>query len=301
LLSIDIGSKFLKIIQGNGDKSIKTKKEVLFKMPEGCVLNGAVVDFEKTAKTLAAVLAEEKISDKKAVVTISTPDVVVKEMALPKAPSKQTEQMIANEMDEFLSGERYAIDYLARTDGEQTKALVFGVDKKLADGYRDMLRAAGLVPVALDLHANAVRKLAMVADVVPNAPGQLSIVTDIGCDLINFHLFVEGELAFTRCAVIGMDVYSKETVGELYGKAAQELKEDINFNTYVSRLGDEIQKMLQFAATGEYKSLRAKIYITGGGARFEGLGTLLGDYLNREVQTLNTKILVNALGAQVRV
>ncbi|MEA5002016.1 MAG: pilus assembly protein PilM, partial [Christensenella sp.] len=184
---------------------------------------------------------------------------------------------------------------------EQTKVLVFGVDRKLADRYQEMLRSAGLTPVAMDIHANAVRKLVAVADVVPNTAGQLNIVTDIGCDLINFHFFVEGALTFTRCTVIGMDAYAKENIGAMYKKSAQELKEDINFNTYVSRLGDEVQKMLQFSATGEYKSLQTKIYLSGGGARFEGLGAMLGEYLSRDVQTLNTKILLNALGAQIRV
>ncbi len=270
-------------------------------MPEGCVQNGVVMDFDKTAKTIAALLVEEKISDKKAVVTLSSPDIVVKEIVLPKATPKNTQQMILSELEELLSDERYAIDYLTRTDAEQTKVLVFGVDKRLADRYKEMLVAAGLTPVAMDIHANAVRKLVAVADVLPNTPGHVDIVTDIGCDLINFHFFVGGELTFTRCTVIGMDAYSKETIGSMYGKSAHELKEDINFNTYVSRLGDEVQKMLQFSATGEYKSLQAKIYITGGGARFDGLGAMLGEYLNRDVQTLNTKILLNALGAQVRV
>ncbi|BDF57933.1 pilus assembly protein PilM [Christensenellaceae bacterium] len=301
MLSIDIGSKFLKIIQGNGDRSIKTKKEVLSEMPENCVHNGVVTDFEQVAKTIQNVLAEERITDKKAVVTMSSPDIVVRELTLPKTTPKNTRQMVESELEDFLAGERYAIDYLTRADAEHTRVLVFGIDQKLADGYKAMLVSAGLTPVALDVHANAVRKLACVAEVVPNTDHEVSIVTDIGFDLINFHFFIGGELTFTRCAVIGMDAYAKENIGQMYGRSAEELKDDVNFNTYVASLGDEIQKMLQFAATGEYKSLETRIYLAGGGARFEGLAELLGEYLSRGVTALNTKILLNALGAQIRV
>lgn len=301
MLSIDIGSRFLKIVQGNGDKSLRTKKEILTEMPEGCVLYGIVTDFERVAKIIRTALAEEKITEKKAVVTLSSPDIIVKELALPKLKQKETERILANELDEYLSEERYAIDYFTYQNGEDTKALVFGVDKHVVDQYKGMLANAGLTPVALDIHANAVRKLVGAADVIPHSETEVCIITDIGADLFNFHFFVGGELTYTRCMNIDLDIYAKANIAGMRGKKAAELQDDVNYNTYVSLIGDAVQQMLQFKAAGEYKSLGVRIYLTGGGARFDGIAAALGEYLNREIDVLNTKILINALGAQIRV
>lgn len=296
-----MGSKFLKIIQGNGDKSVKTKKEVIAELPEGCIAYGIATDFELAGKVLRTALLEQGITDKKAVVTVSSPDMIVKELALPKITDKNMDRIVAAEMDVYLSDDRYAIDYIARNAGDGIKALVFGIDRNIMENYRAMLAAAGLTPMAMDIHANAVRKLVAVTGCIPSLPSDVCILTDIGADLMNFHFFVEGELVYTRCVSVGMDVYAKANIDQMRGKTAQELQEDINFNTYISLLGDEIQKMLQFKATGEFKSLGAKIFLSGGGAKFEGIGGLLGDYLNVETSVLDTKILLNALGAQIRV
>lgn len=300
LLSIDVGSKFLKIVQGNGGKSVRTKKEVLAEMPENCVKNGFVTDFERTAATIRAALAKEKITDKKAVVTVSSPDIIVKELVIPQTNIKNTEQIVANELDEYLSGERYAIDYLTYSHTENTRVMALGIEKKVVDRYRAMLVDAGLTPVAFDIHANAVRKLVAVTDLIPHST-DMSIILDVGFDLLNFHFFVNGELTYTRCVCMDMDAYAKSNIGQMCGKTARELSDDVNFNTYVSFIGDEVMKMLQFKAIGEYKALGVKIYLSGGGARYDGICSMLAEYLNKEVEVLNTKILLNALGAQIRI
>lgn len=301
MLSIDIGSKYLKIIQGNGGRTLTTRKEVLAEMPEGCVSYGLVKDYERVAKILRTVLIEEHITDKKAAVTLSAPEVIVKEMTLPLLSPKDTERVVANELEDYLSEERYAIDYFTFPCGEGAKALIFGIDRNVVDYYGEMLRVAGLTPVALDVHANAVRKLVKSAGLIPHSDAEVGIIADIGFDLINFHFFVGGELIYTRCMNMGMDIYAKANLTQMCGKKAAELLEDVNFSTYVSLIGDAVQQMLQFNATGEYKALGVKIYLAGGGARFDGISTALSEYLSREVAVLNTKILINALGAQIRV
>lgn len=270
-------------------------------MPEGCVSLGVVTDFARTAQTIRTVLAEEKITDKKAVVTLSSPDIIVKELSLPQTSAKDVERIVANELEEYLSEERYAIDYFTYPGGERLKALVIGIDKHIVDGYKEMLKNAGLTPVAMDIHANAVRKLVSTADVIDHSDTEVNIITDIGFDLLNFHFFVGGQLTYTRSMAIDLDVYAKASIAGLCGKKAEELKDDVNFSTYVSLIGDAVQQMLQFKATGEHKALGVKISLAGGGARFDGIDAALKEYLNREVNVLNTKILINALGAQIRV
>ncbi|MEG1990791.1 MAG: hypothetical protein RR351_01770, partial [Christensenella sp.] len=81
---------------------------------------------------------------------------------------------------------------------ENTRVMALGIEKKVVDRYRAMLVDAGLTPVAFDIHANAVRKLVAVSDLIPHST-DMSIILDVGFDLLNFHFCERRAHVYTVC------------------------------------------------------------------------------------------------------
>lgn len=305
MLSIDIGSKCIKLLYASiSGKQVVVSNNILLQTPPEAVVSGIVCDFDVIADIIGQEVSKQKWKGSKTSIVITSPDIIVREIKLPKTSSKNIKSIVSNEMKSFLGDEKYAIEFfLQNQDKAAIKAHAFAMPLQLIEDYKKMIAKAQLFPAALDISANCVRKINMGLKYEQDSE-VIVINVDLGYNLINFNLFYKNYLLYTRCIKIEINNESKPV--------SIECENEINANnTYLTYIGDEIQKILQFLASSEYRDKSTIISICGGGANIANIDAWLGDYLNSEVVLAdnikrsgikggNLKEFINALGAQIR-
>ncbi len=304
MLSIDIGSRYIKLLYANiSGKQIVVSDNVLLQTPPEAVLSGIVCNFDIISEIIGQEVTKQKWKGAKTTIVITSPDIIVREIKLPKTSSKNIKNIVSNEMSSFFNGEKYAIEYfLQNQDKSVLKAHAFAMSLPLIEDYKKMLAKAQLFPSTLDISSNCIRKINMGLKYEQGSE-DIIVNVDIGYNLINFNLFYKNYLLYTRCIKMEITNEAKPSA-----EPGNELKAE---NTYLTYIGDEIQKILQFLASSEYRDKNTIISVCGGGANIEGIDSWLKQYLNSEVVLAdnikhngikggNMKEFINALGAQIR-
>jgi type IV pilus assembly protein PilM len=314
LLTIDVGSRNIKIVQGSvSTKNIWMKKQVLLDTPEDTVTNGLLVKPDEVAVLIKNALEENKIRDKKAVAVITSSDILIREIKLPKTNKKNIDMIVANEMESFLGGDEYEVDYFMQNQEEGAlRSYAFALPSRVVETYKNMLLAAGLVPVALDIATNSVRKLVTWGNLlIAEEDKRLDILVDIGYHFINFNMFEKKNLLYSRCVKLTLSDAVKRYVDTLRDANKEKLQADTDFMVYVGAIGDEIQKIIQFLISSDYRMEDLKVFLCGGGANYDGITEMLGEYMNMDIFRIESrrspnfkdeslKEFLNALGAQIR-
>jgi len=289
------------------------KQQILLDTPENAVVNGLVVNPEAVAAVLKTALEQNKIRDKKAAAVITSSDIVIREIKLPKTNKKNADLIVANEMESFLGEEDYAVEYFMQDQEDgAVRSYAFALPVPVVDVYRKMLTGAGLIPVALDIATNSVRKLVAWGNLlVAEEDKRLDILADMGYHFLNFNIFEKKNLLYSRCVKIGADDENKKYVDTLRSLPKAELERDVDFTSYLTSIGDEIQKVIQFLISSDFRMDDLKIFLCGGGANYDGVTELLGEYMNMDIYRIESrrspnfkdeslKEFLNALGAQIR-
>jgi type IV pilus assembly protein PilM len=315
LLTIDVGSRNIKIINGGvAPKNISVRNQILLDTPENAVANGFVVDFERIVDVIHGALEENNIREKKASCVITSPDVIIREIKLPKTNSKNLDIIVSNEMESFLADDNYSVQYFLQNQEDGViKAYTFAAPTRVVEAYKKMLLTAGLIPVALDIGANSIRKLVSWGNLLKQQKEEqrMDIVADIGYSFINFNIFERKTLVYSRCVRLEIDEEIKKHVDTLRESSRTELELDVDFTSYLSKVGDEIQKVMQFLISSDFREREAKLFLCGGAANFSGVADLLREYLNKDAYLIESrrspnfkseslKEFICALGAQIR-
>lgn len=312
LLSIDIGSKQIKLVYANiSSRQVNVSNCYMLDTPADCMQDGIVTDFDVIAEMIGQEVSKNKWRGSKTSVVITSPDIVVREIKLPKASAKNIRTIVTNEMSSYLGNEEYAVEFFLQNQDKNTlKAHAFAMPSQVIENYKRMISQAYLSPIALDIGANCIRKLNMGMKSA-HTDDEIIVCVDIGYNFINFNIFSKTYLLYTRC--IKIELESKYKIPMKKPEMTEEPGEntaDLD-NIYLSYIGDEIQKILQFLASSEYKDKKITVCLYGGGANYFEIDKWIAEYLNIEVMIMddqkhpgikgaNLKEYANALGAQIR-
>lgn len=311
MLSIDIGSKKIKLVYANiSSKQIIVSNFYMLETPSNSIQEGIVTDFDVIAEIIGQEVTKNRWRGSKTSVVITSPDIVVREIKLPKTSAKNIRNIVTNEMSSYLGNEEYAVEFFLQNQDKNTlKAHAFAMPSQVIENYKKMISKAYLSPVALDIGANCIRKLNMGMKLAHDND-TINVCVDIGYNFINFNIFSKTYLLYTRCIKIELDNSYKiiESKPELQTEASEA---ENNNNVYLTYIGDEIQKILQFLASSEYKDKKIHVCLCGGGANYFEIDKWLAEYLNIDVIIMddqehpgikgaNLKEFANALGSQIR-
>jgi len=312
LLTIDIGSKYIKFVFATiSSRQVIVSNYYTLPTPPDYTQDGIIADFDGTAEIIGQEVEKNKWRGSKTSIVLTSPDIVVREIKLPKTSVKNIRNIVTNEMSAYLGNEEYAVEFFLQNQDKNTlKAHAFAMPSQIIESYKRMLSQAYLSPVALDIGANCIRKLNMGMKAAHDNEA-ITVCVDIGYNFINFNIFSKTYLLYTRCIKIELDSAYKLSI-----KKADEQEEASENNTntdnvYLSYIGDEIQKILQFLASSEYKDKKITVSLCGGGANYHGIDKWLTEYLSIDVMMMdnqehpgikgaNLKEFANALGAQIR-
>ena len=204
MLSIDITDRQIKLVRGvhSGNK-IKIQDADLRELTLGMVTNGFISDVPMVASELNDIIKSRDIKEKEAVVSITSSNIVYKELTVAKPKSMKNtaiiEAMIQSEMNVSTD---YNISFTIAGETEDDehnkmlKVMAAACPQRLVDGYVRLFQHIGLSLKAVNISNNSITRL------ITNTP-KLSdrmpiLLIQIDKNFLNMNLYEDNRLAFSR-------------------------------------------------------------------------------------------------------
>ncbi|MBD5111989.1 MAG: pilus assembly protein PilM [Ruminococcaceae bacterium] len=204
MLSIDITDRQIKLVRGvhSGNK-IKIQDADLRELTLGMVTNGFITDVPMVASELNDIIKSRDIKEKEAVVSITSSNIVYKELTVAKPKSMKNtaiiEAMIQSEMNVSTD---YNISFTIAGETEDAehnkmlKVMAAACPQRLVDGYVRLFQHIGLSLKAVNISNNSITRL------ITNTP-KLSdrmpvLLIQIDKSFLNMNLYEDNRLAFSR-------------------------------------------------------------------------------------------------------
>lgn len=315
LLSIDIGSKNIKLVQGNQKgNNVTVDKVALVETPKNSFQDGSITNIEGLKEVLSQVIKNQNIKSKKVVFSTKSTSVITRIIEVPLAKPKEMDAIIKFEMEQYLpiNFEDYILKYrklgeIEGAEGKKCRVSVAVFPKEMAKGYLDLAKELNLTPYALDLTSNCINKLFNMDTIINSENYSLKetvVVIDLGYDYLEINIISNGILEFTRIisgggsyldANIGSQLYvddkeaelKKIELGNLRGEAHIENLEEEMINNSIRIVVDrwirEIDRLVDYFRNTNKEKTISSIYLYGRSSNLKGLATYMGNVLNMKV------------------
>lgn len=333
LLSLDVSSEGIFMAEGSGGSgAVTVARAGDIRLPAGTVEDGIVKNHASLVMSVNKLISAKNMKPAPTAVTFNSTAILSRRLELPRAKPREIAKMVKNEMTQVVSdtGE-YVYDYTLCPEIGASKTTcgvwAYAMSKEIVDEYYAFFRSIRLKPAALDIHPNSVEKLFTGAAVNGRQVGSGTVLfAGVETDGLEIHLFADGQRVFSRLSpvtsselrtLLGNAGLSSETgnVFDTVDLTSDAVRGDNIINeavhSYIGRISDELQKMIQFQLRRDSNHPVSCAYIYGTMACVNGLAQGLGAALGTEVQTIesvskvkaqNIKIAryINAVGALIR-
>ncbi len=214
-VSIDIGSKNIKIVEGMYDgKVVSVKNLVTIPTPRDSYLDGDITDFVSLKNSLDAGISNAGISSKEVIYTMQSKSIISREVELPSIVDKDIKQMMAYQVEEYFPVnlseyvmQSKVVEEIDTADKKESKISVSILPKVMCEDYLNLTETMGLKPIALDMNDNAIYKLLSESFRVTGNEDDLTNKTiatiDIGYNISNIVIIENGIFRFSRLIEVG--------------------------------------------------------------------------------------------------
>ena len=346
LVSIDLGSRNINLISGrHKGRLIEVDRALTVPLPENAIKDGRIEDIYSLKSALRDAFVKNRINNRNVVLTIQSTSIITRDIVLPSVKQEDLDTMVKFEIEQYLPivASEYAIEYtfleeFTEEGSKKSRIRVAAMPQSMVDNYFNLLKEAGLRPVALDIHSNAVSKL--FANIIfPEREGGLPARTyaliDLGHQSITVHIFSGGMIDFSRIITLGgMDIDTE--ISEAYSLTMDNAEEKkiregcIYDGTYESCSTDplaelilgridvwigEIQKIFQYYTSRNTGNRIDSVLLYGGSSKINNIEACFEQVLNISVGRLDltgsvktrgkldsfdTDCFINALGGIIR-
>ena len=311
VFGLDIGSHSIKLAQ------LKKKKNSYELMNFGImplnpefIVDGVIENVEGVADAIKKLLLCEKIASKYAVISIAGESAIIKKISVPVMSEEDLAKSITAEAEQYIP---YDIDevnvdfqILPREGGAESSAeeepqmdvLLAAIKKDAVESRLQVLKAAGLHPVVVDLDIFAMENCYELNEEADAS--KVVALVNIGSSTTNVNILDGGITAFTRDIPVGANVFNRAIQKELgvSPEAAEQLKlgievEGITRNRVapivinsVVDITQEIYKSFEFFSTARNKEVD-RIVLSGGAAVMPGLDRQIAEKLDKKTDVFN--------------
>jgi type IV pilus assembly protein PilM len=296
-VGLDIGSTAVRAAEvsvGGSQPSVLRAAQV--KVAAGAVENGEVRDPGLVAEALRELWAVGKFKSRQVGMGVGNQRVVVREIGLPWLPEKELRASLGFQVQEFIpmSVDDVVLDFDALGEFEQEgrrmiRILLVAAQRVMVDAVVAAASGAKLEPIGLDLVPFALVRAVGTSDDGMDLEGDEAVV-DIGAHVTNICVHARGVTRFVRILpsggrdvtlAIARSLGVEDDVAERLKKGESVLgappAETVR-SAAMSRAGsfvDEIRSSLEFYTAQAQGARIARVLITGGGSKLDGLLDLL--------------------------
>jgi len=297
LVAVDLGSYSVKVAEvESGKNGLILKNFGMALFPPEVIVEGQIQDKVKASEIIKKLITHLNIKNKNVCSAISGVSCILKK--LPTIQSKtleQIEETLKGEMEQYIPydiTEVYVDHFIQLPSGETPKAgvmvseaevVVAAAPKALVDSYVEVLEAAGLNPVIMDIGILAIQNA--IEATVPELPSQ-HIIVNLGAECLSIHAVKDNVPIFTRDTVMGgaqltraimanfgLDYFEAESV-KLGNRGVQPGKEGILkkiFLDYVSEWTKEVARAVDYLKYAFPELNISTMYLTGGTSKLPGI------------------------------
>jgi type IV pilus assembly protein PilM len=300
-IGLDIGTSGVRAAEisfGKGQLTLEKFGQVV--VPEGAVRDGEVVDPDAVAAAIKQLWAHTKFSSKKVVIGVANQKVIVRQVDLPWMPAQDLKKSLPFQVGEFLPMpvDAAVLDFHPLEEvnsdagGRRVRGLLVAASREMVMANLEAVQKAGLSPVMVDLTSFAVmRSLAQSDDLGMGAP--VEALVDVGARVTNIVVHQGGVPRFVRILLMGgQDV--TDAVAERMGvpqAEAEAMKQQFGpgepgadfgaqaaarvIEATAANFADEVRGSLDYYLASTGSAPISALYLTGGGARLNGLAERL--------------------------
>lgn len=346
MLVIDLGSYSIKALVGKaGPKGISVRKAFTVPISTNIYMNGDVQNYLELTNILKDIVKDHSLRNYPVIFTFSSTGSFARVLEVPAVQGSDMKEVVEYEMKQYLPADVSAyITQYRNLPGFQAKAdapvkvIVGTIPKAMAENLWNIARECELVPVALDMHPNALVKLLGAVSEINGIGGldkESIAFLEIGHTLMDVSIFEKGEFQFHRRLMIGgrnIDQRIERLVEVSIDEARVEKHNNIDINQEVFDYTDEnrvfnslksgvdewiseYEKVAKFYTSRKVGNRIDRCFIYGGSAEISGIDKYmshslevpveiihrLGDFAGGEGLSNDTvHLFVNAMGAMLR-
>ncbi len=317
ILSIEVDNRNIKILEGTKKgSSLILHQSIFLDMDPSIIDDGKIIDMDSIAEIIQVNLSQNKISSKKAIITINTNSIITRIIELPLLKKKSdTFSMIKNEIEQLISVDlnQYKLIYkktetIVSEEGELGKYLVYGLPVSMYDQYLELAQRLKLDLIALDLSFNSLDKITeqkLTINKKALDKNTASVFISFGYDTITFSVVNNGTNEFSRTLATGIkdmvrnfaaafNIGHEEALSEINKLSLEESYDDfanvsmLNIaEDFINGWTDEFNRYIRYYnSTNKDKNQISKIYIYGTSINMKGLEDYLSSHLSLDVDTI---------------
>ncbi|OPJ56334.1 type IV pilus assembly protein PilM [Alkalithermobacter paradoxus] len=330
ILSIDIGSRNIKMVVGNKkpDKLI-IKKASIIKTPNESFSDGNILDIKSISDVIKSEIVNQNIKVRKAICTFQSTSVISRELYLPIVSQKELQKMINFEIEQYLpiQLDEYVIEHkilqkLIQDNIYKYRIWICAVPKSIAKKYFELLNELNLDPIALDINSNAISKLYKESEY----KSQTIAVIDMGYTFLNVKIISKGVSQFSRLINGGgRDIDSSISnildinLSESEKKKTQYSIIDDNLLVHqaiipcVENWVEDIKRVFKYYTSRDRENSIDTVFLHGGSSNISEISNYISTSLNiptytvdkidgiiTKVKNIDTKLYLNCIGALIR-
>ena len=324
LVSIDIGSKYIKILEAKKRNNIIHITSALkIESPNDIIEKGEIRNLPSIVNALNNTFMKWRISTKDISFNSISSGIMSREISIIDSEDitlSERQMLVENKLKEYLpiNLEDYQIQFTVagkfiEDEVKKLKVLVIVYPIKQIKSYLTVVSEMGnkLRPCSLDVTNNSVQKFFNHVNTINNKPVEkekVHLFIDMGRNTFNASIIADGKLQFMRLIEASQDAIDRGIalrIGKSYEEAEVlkmeqcslmhsefdgELTDEQVEVTEVVKANvngwiDEIKRLTQFYSNKEQRIVE-KIYIYGGGAKLNGLADYMQDKIEVETERI---------------
>ena len=308
LAGLDIGSSCIKLAEiQDTPKGRILSRFSLMPLARGVIVDGTVAEPEVLTATIKELHKQSGCKRKKIVTSISGTAVIVKKVTFTQIDEEELRDLIRDEGGKYLPFDNMeTVYYDFQILGEnpyspsQMDVLLVAAKKDIIDGYTEVIRDAGLLPVIMDVDSFALET--MYEENYDFEENDVAVLINIGASMTNLNVVKGGMSIFTRDFTIGGNSIT-EAIAERLGIPLEEAEkaksegagEDEPARSLFRKglivdadpLCSEIERSVDYFRTTFGAENIKKILFSGGGAMIPGIAEDLSHRLSIEAEIIN--------------
>jgi len=307
IISIDIGSKYTKIIVGNSSKVLSCDKELT---PKGAVFKDGLQDINVLSDLIKSILKKRNVTTKDVSFVIRGRDIVIRHIEMPLMGIDKLDEAVVWEITQYLPElvSDYYIDYQITNitsfkSDKVYKLMVAAAPKKKIDKYVKLASLLELKVKAIDVAANSIaRVFSGLYDYNKNLE---SIgILDIGAMSTSISILDKGSLFIEREIPIGVSQMAEafasnftedpEKYHEKFITKFNLLKAEADYSAegkvklMFDNLMETLQKVTTFYRGGNYEKKLDYVLLLGAGCEVYGIEKYVKQSIGAEAKAFNS-------------
>ncbi len=215
MLSFDISDKKIQVVKGElaGGK-IKIAGAMTIDVPDGVIINGFVQELSKLVTIVSERLRDNRFMDKEAVVTLSSSQVVFRELKTPKAKGNALYSMIKSQIhNEMGISDEYNITYTIVGEEKENNASVYKIlaaacPNEVVIGITRLFNMLSIPIRNISINCNSISRI-ILSD-PKNKDRMPLLAVQIDENFLNLNLYENNQLAFSRVVPISKEDYGTD-------------------------------------------------------------------------------------------